>query len=103
MADGPAPGRFAMDFATTVMALVDAGRIGQADEALVGLGAHLASLLDRFPLGAKGLDLDKLAHQYRMVIVELRGEDDDGAAEEGETVGLFNRLEAAVAQGRGAA
>ena len=100
MAETAGAGRFGRDFATTVMALVDAGRVGQAEEALVGLGAHLANLLDLFPVGTKGLDLDKLAHQYRMVLVALRGEDDDGPGDEGETAGLFGRLEAAIAEGR---
>jgi hypothetical protein len=97
----PEVGTFARDFATTVMALVDAGRVGQADEAFVGLGAHLASLLDRFPNGAKGLELDKLAHQYRMVVVRLHGDEDDDDGDSSDTLDLIERLEQAVAEGRG--
>lgn len=99
--DKPQAGAFARDFATTVMALVDAGRVGQAEEAFVGLGAHLAWLLDRFPTGAKGLELDKLAHQYRMVVVRLHGDEDDGDVDSSNTIDLIERLEKAVEKGRG--
>lgn len=84
-----------MSLSTAVMALYAAGKLTAADEALVALAAHLAHNLDEFAAGRLKIDFDKTAHQYRMVLCDLRGGDDAGDVDE-DADGLVTRFRLAA-------